>query len=151
MPDADDPFARHPELRDRITDPETSFFRTFSIEALINLHPHMEDILEWTHTDEVREAIRADTLAGHSGDLWIFAYGSLIWDPALRFAEVRRAHAPGHARRFILRDDNGARGTAEAPGLMAALDTGEGCEGLAYRIRERDVDTETEILFFAAR
>jgi glutathione-specific gamma-glutamylcyclotransferase len=60
---------------------------------------------------------------------------------------VRRARAVGHARRFILRDDKGGRGTVEAPGLMAALDIGDGCEGLAFRIRAGDVEVETEILF----
>jgi len=95
----------------------------------------------------VREALRAEALAGHAGDLWIFAYGSLIWDPALDFAEVRRAHAPHHARRFILVDTHGARGTAEAPGLMAALDEGQGCDGVVFRIAADKVDTETEILF----
>lgn len=147
MPDASDPFAYHPELRGRIADPETSFFRTFSVEALVERHPHLEEFRPWVHTDEQREAIRAEALSGHVGDLWIFAYGSLMWDPALRFAEVRRALVAGHARRFILMDDKGGRGTKEAPGLMAALDTGDGCEGLAFRIRAADVDVETEILF----
>ncbi|MGI1664182.1 gamma-glutamylcyclotransferase [Palleronia sp. KMU-117] len=147
MPDPMDPFAHHPELRDRIADPETSYFRTFSVESVLEQHPHLEAFLPWVHTDEQREAIRAEALGGHQGDLWIFAYGSLMWDPALRFAEVRRARADGHARRFILWDDKGGRGMPEAPGLMAALDTGDGCEGLAFRIRAQDVNIETEILF----
>ena len=74
---------------------------------------------------EAREASRRVTLASHTGDLWVFAYGSLMWDPAMDFTEVRRAWLPGHARRFILCDIYGARGTPEAPGLMAALDWGE--------------------------
>ena len=147
MPDLTDPYAHHPELRGRIADAETSFFRTFSVETLVERHPHLEAFRPWVHTDEQREAIRAEALADHEGDLWVFAYGSLIWDPALRFAEVRRAHVAGHARRLILMDDKGGRGTKEAPGLMAALDQGEGCEGLAFRIRAADVDVETEILF----
>lgn len=57
----------------------------------------------------------------------MFAHGSLMWDPAIDFAEVRRAWLPGHARRFILCDIHGARGTRDAPGLMAALDRGDGC------------------------
>ncbi len=147
MPDTTDPFVHHPELRARIAEPESSYFRTFNIEALIKEHPHLEQFLPWTHADDEREAIRAAALAHHEGDLWVFAYGSLMWDPALRFAEVRRAYAPGHERRFILMDDKGGRGSKEAPGLMAALDTGAGCEGLAYRVRAEDVDEETEILF----
>ncbi len=141
-----DPFAHHPELRARIKSPETSFFRDFTLEGMIAKHPHMEEFRPEFHTDAERETLRAEALAGHLGDLWIFAYGSLMWDPALRFAEVRRAHLDGYARRFMLRDDAG-RGSKEAPGLMAALGDGDGCEGLAFRIREAEIDAETEILF----
>ena len=150
MPDLTDPFAHHPGLRDRIADAETSFFRTFSVEAIIAADPRQEAFREWVFTDAQRESIRAEALAGHSGDLWIFGYGSLMWDPALRFAEVRRAHVAGHARRLILVDTRGGRGTKEAPGLFATLDAVEecdGCEGLAFRIAAVDVEAETEILF----
>jgi cation transport protein ChaC len=144
MIDSPDPFAHHPELRDRIADPESSFFRTFNIEADLARDPALRD---WVHSDTRREAIRAEALAGHAGDLWVFGYGSLMWDPALRFVEVRRAHVAGHARRLILVDTRGGRGTKEAPGLFATLDAGEGCEGLAFRIAAADVEVETEILF----
>lgn len=147
LPDRTDPFVHHPELRDRIADAETSFFRTFTLAAAVEEHPDLAAFLPWAYSDARREAIRAAVLAGHAGDLWVFAYGSLMWDPALRFVEVRRAHAPRHERRFILMDDKGGRGTPDAPGLMAALDTGDGCAGLAFRIRADDVDAETEILF----
>lgn len=147
MPDPDDPFVHHPELRDRITDADSSFFRTFDVEDLLRTYPDLEEFRDWVFTDTQREAIRAAALADHAGDLWVFAYGSLMWDPALRFAEVRHAHVAGHARQFILFDDKGGRGTKEAPGLMAGLDTGDGCDGLAFRIPAAEVDTETEILF----
>jgi cation transport protein ChaC len=147
LPDTPDPFVHHPELRGRIADPESSFFRTFDIEAELARDPALRN---WVYPEARRAAIRAEALAGHAGDLWIFGYGSLMWDPALRFAEVRRAHVPGHARRLILVDTRGGRGTKEAPGLFATLDAddgGDGCEGLAFRIAAADVDAETEILF----
>lgn len=147
MRSAPDPFAHHPDLRDRIVDAETSFFRDFDIEREIEGHPESEAFRAWIHTDARREAIRAEALTGHDGDLWVFAYGSLMWDPALRFVEVRRAHVDGYERRFILKDDKGGRGTRDAPGLMAALDAGAGCDGLAFRIAADAVDHETEILF----
>ena len=99
------------------------------------------------HDEATREGLRRAALREHEGDLWVFAYGSLIWDPALIFTEVRRAYAPHHARRFILEDTYGGRGTVEAPGLMAALDAGAGCHGLCYRIAAEAVEHETEILF----
>ncbi|MEM7723729.1 MAG: gamma-glutamylcyclotransferase [Pseudomonadota bacterium] len=143
-----DPFAHHPDLRARIKPYAQSFFRDFSSDK-------MRGVLEQHgitgfpfYTDDHRESLRADALTHHkTGDLWVFAYGSLMWDPALDFAEVRRAFAPEHERRFILRDIYGGRGTAEAPGLMAALDVGGGCEGLAFRIPQARIDCETDILF----
>jgi cation transport protein ChaC len=92
--------------------------------------------------------MRTAALAGRDdGDLWVFAYGSLMWDPGLRFAEVRRAHVGDHARRFILKDVYGGRGTFSAPGLMAALDKGPGCDGLLFRIAADLVEEETAVLW----
>ncbi|MHA7880523.1 MAG: gamma-glutamylcyclotransferase [Saccharospirillum sp.] len=145
-----DPFVHHPELQGRIADPETSFYRTFNLEVAVAMHPEPQILLDWVHTDERREQIRTDTLADHSGDLWVFGYGSLMWDPGFRFVEVRRARVRGYARRLILMETRGARGTAEAPGLVAALDEdphSEPCEGLLFRIAADDVDAETEILW----
>ncbi|NKX44871.1 gamma-glutamylcyclotransferase [Roseibacterium sp. KMU-115] len=144
MADMPDPFVHHPELRDRIADPETSPFRTFRAADLVAQEPHLRD---WVYPEARRAALRAEALAGHSGDLWVFGYGSLMWNPALRFAEVRRAHVAGHARRLILVEYRGGRGTMEAPGLMATLDAGDGCDGLAFRIAAADVETEIDILF----
>lgn len=143
-----DPFAHHPELRGKIADPATSFFRTFNVDGMIARFPQLEAHRSWTYSDVVREAMRARFLGDHDGgDLWVFGYGSLMWDPGFRFSDVRRANVPGFARQFILKDEKGGRGTAEAPGLMAALDTGPGCEGLAFRIAAADIDIETEILW----
>lgn len=143
-----DPFSHHPELRDQIGDPLKSFFRTFTTADLAARMKELGLPLDWWHTDEKREAMRAETLAGRrEADLWVFAYGSLMWDPGIRFAEVRRARVCDHARRFILKDLYGARGTYEKPGLMAALDKGPGCEGLLFRIARDHIEEETEALW----
>jgi glutathione-specific gamma-glutamylcyclotransferase len=142
-----DPFAAHPELRDRIVDPAQSFFRDFSLAKILAQFPQLAAAQTWAHSDAYREENRAKALAGHCGDLWIFGYGSLMWDPALRFVDLRRARVQGFARRLILMDVNGGRGTRDAPGLMAALDRGDHCDGLAFRIAAGDVDRETEILW----
>ena len=143
-----DPFLYHPELRDLVKPCGESFFRTITtaqIKAQI-LSSGQELTIDF-HDDQTRECIRAEALAQHKGDLHVFAYGSLMWDPALDFCEVRRAFAPRHQRRFMLVDNRGGRGTRDAPGLMAALDHGKGCDGLAFRITAEKVDAETEILF----
>ncbi len=80
-------------------------------------------------------AARLDAfLAEHGpGDLWLFAYGSLFWNPELEFAERRRANLPGWHRRFCLWQRRW-RGTSTNPALMLALDRGGSCRGIAYRI-----------------
>lgn len=143
-----DPFAHHPELRDKIVDAsEAEFYRAFSVETVFGDRPDLKWVADQMYSDDVREAKRAEVLAEHEGDLWVFAYGSLMWNPALYFAEVRRAHVPGYARQFTLMDIYGGRGTREVPGLQAALDAGGGCDGLAFRIEAARVEEETEVLF----
>jgi cation transport protein ChaC len=145
---AQDPFSHHPELRDKISDPLKSFFRTITTEELATRLKARGLPVDWWHSDSEREASRVKTLAGRrDADLWIFAYGSLMWDPAFRFEEVRRARVPDYARRFILKDIFGFRGTFDAPGLMAALVKGPGCDGLVFRISRENIDEETEVLW----
>lgn len=139
---APDPFAHHPELRDRIRNPERSYFRSFRQSDFDARMAALGRPPDWRYTDAEREANRRRALAGRAGDLWVFAYGSLMWDPSFHFAEVRVARVEGYARKFCLKDTWGGRGTAEAPGLMAAPDHGDGCTGLAFRIAAPEVETE---------
>ena len=66
--------------------------------------------------------------------LWIFGYGSLIWDPGFAPAETHPARLAGWHRSFCMRSIH-YRGTVAAPGLVLALDAAEGasCAGLALR------------------
>lgn len=145
---AGNPFRHHPGLRGRIADPETSYWRSFrpaDIDAVVMANGAPAD---WRFTDAQIEAALAAFLDRHGeADLWVFAYGSLMWDPGFRFAEVRRALVEGHARSFCLRDDLGGRGTPNAPGLMAALARGGTCEGLAFRLPAAEVACEAAILW----
>lgn len=143
-----DPFLHHPELRDLVKPCQDSFFRTITTDIVrAQIAQSGQPLTINFHDETTREGLRAQALKGHTGDLYIFAYGSLMWDPAIEFTEVRRALAPGHERRFILVDNRGGRGTSDSPGLMAALDEGQGCDGLVFRIAADAVDAETEILF----
>ncbi len=67
-------------------------------------------------------------------DLWVFGYGSLIWDPAFPVAERVTARLSGWRRSFCMASIH-YRGTAEAPGRVLALDRDEGgaCHGVAMR------------------
>lgn len=143
-----DPFRHCEALRGKIRDPETSFFRDFDLENLKARLDGMGFPPDWLRTDEEREATRRAAMRDWpGGDLWIFGYGSLMWDPAMIFDEVRYARVPGYARRFCLFDDKGGRGTLDAPGLMAALDTGPCCDGIAFLIAAGRVEEETERLW----
>lgn len=143
-----DPFVHHPELRDEIADPMSSPMRNLSPAMLAAKMTELGLPQNWWRTDEDREAMRLDTIASHRDkDLWVFGYGSLMWNPAFRFSEVRLAHAPVHERCFILKDIYGGRGTVDEPGLMVALDKGKGCDGLLFRIDRDDIEEETEVLW----
>lgn len=67
--------------------------------------------------------------------LWVFGYGSLVWNPGFPYSERVRARLPGFARTFCMRSIH-HRGTPEHPGLVLALDPHpEGaCEGVAFRV-----------------
>ncbi|HYU11537.1 MAG TPA: gamma-glutamylcyclotransferase [Stellaceae bacterium] len=65
--------------------------------------------------------------------LWLFAYGSLMWNPEMPFAERRPALLRGYHRSFCLYSRD-YRGTPERPGLVLGLDRGGACRGIAYRL-----------------
>lgn len=67
-------------------------------------------------------------------DLWIFAYGSLIWRPGFDCVEAVRARLDGYRRAFCMESIH-YRGTEAAPGLVLALDPSDGarCDGMALR------------------
>jgi cation transport protein ChaC len=69
------------------------------------------------------------------GTLWVFGYGSLIWDPGFPVAERRIARVTGWHRSFCMRSIH-HRGTVDDPGLVLALDKADGaaCTGLALRV-----------------
>ena len=85
-------------------------------------------------TDAEFTAMAEEVLRGApDGDIWLFAYGSLIWNPDHDFVEQHRAVANGWHRAFCLKLTRW-RGTLEIPALMMALDRGGSCTGVAYRL-----------------
>lgn len=66
---------------------------------------------------------------------WVFAYGSLIWNPGFQAAERVPARLDGYRRSFCMASIV-YRGTPEDPGLVLALDelSGAACHGVAYRV-----------------
>ncbi|MEZ5779304.1 MAG: gamma-glutamylcyclotransferase [Paracoccaceae bacterium] len=75
--------------------------------------------------------------------LWVFGYGSLLWDPGFDFTERVQARLHGWHRSFCMRSIH-HRGTVDQPGLVLALDAAEGghCDGLAFAVA-RDQSEKT--------
>ncbi len=72
-------------------------------------------------------------------NLWVFAYGSLMWDPCFPVAKAQRARLCDWHRSFCMWSIH-HRGTVDHPGLVLALDRAAEavCEGLAYRVAPPD-------------
>ncbi len=79
-------------------------------------------------------------------DAWVFAYGSLIWNPAFHFVEKRLGQVHGYHRCFCVRSHM-VRGTAQKPGLVVGLDCGGSCWGIIYRIDAKSIDSETSLIW----
>lgn len=94
--------------------------------------------------DATRRAILAELAPGEP--LWLFGYGSLMWNPAAHVAERRPALLRGWRREFCLWAPLG-RGTPHRPGLTLALLSGGSCRGMALRIDPELVESETEIVW----
>jgi cation transport protein ChaC len=87
-------------------------------------------------TGEALEASLERMLARHAhrGDIWIFGYGSLMWNPEFDFDVHRVTTIYGYHREFCLWSRIN-RGTPDQPGLVLTLERGGSCRGIAYRLR----------------
>ena len=70
-------------------------------------------------------------------DVWVFGYGSLMWDPGFRHADTAPGLIRGWHRAFSIVSHE-SWGSADRPGLVAALHAGGTCRGLALRVPRRD-------------
>ncbi len=70
-----------------------------------------------------------------AADLWVFGYGSLLWNPGFAHVETALAVLDGYHRSFCMRSIH-HRGSEAEPGLVLALDAlaGARCRGMAFRV-----------------
>ncbi len=82
--------------------------------------------------------------------LWVFGYGSLMWDPGFEHLSCRIADLAGYRRGFSMWSLH-YRGTPGAPGLVLALEPAPGasCRGVAFEVAEDA--TDTTIAYLRAR
>ena len=151
MPDA---FMHLPVLRGKLTPAEQSTLRaTLEVVAAWDERARKLGIgAGWRLSDQELEGTRRALLGewcAERRDLWIYGYGSLMWDPGFHFAEVRLADLHGYQRRFSYKTYV-ARGTREQPALMLTLERSAEscrCRGLAFRIAGEVAEVESGMLW----
>lgn len=80
------------------------------------------------------------------GDLWIFGYGSLMWNPGFPYIRSGSALLRGYHRTFCIYSDR-YRGTPEQPGLVLGLNRGGACRGIAYLVAKQHVNDVLDSLW----
>jgi len=79
-------------------------------------------------------------------DVWVFGYGSLVWNPLVHHQERRVARMHGFHRSFCLWSHVN-RGSLHKPGLVLGLDSGGSCRGVAFRIAAHHAAEELRLLW----
>lgn len=93
-----------------------------------------------------QDMLEATLASRPDGDLWLFGYGSLIWNPEVVHEEVRPARVWGW-RRTLRMWSRINRGTEQAPGLVFALMSGGSCSGIALRVPQHCAERELRQLW----
>lgn len=114
-------------------------------EAMRVRHPEVElvDDADLHASMAATVASRPAAADEHDG-VWLFGYGSLLWNPCVAIAERRLARLHGFHRDFKLKLSYG-RGSPDAPGLMLGLVPGGSCRGMALRVPGRGPALEHEL------
>ena len=114
-----------------------------AIRRFVETHSQIE-----TLSPAALAASRRAALAGRdlSRGVWLFAYGSLIWNPLIAVAERRLGTTYGYHRRFCIWSELG-RGSPERPGLVLALDHGGACRGVLLRVAPERIESELDVIW----
>ena len=116
---------------------------TLHAVARATLGPNVRFMTEAERAAQIGAMLAA---APRPGRVWVFAFGSLIWNPAFHYVERRTARIHGFHRQFCLWSRAG-RGSPERPGLMLSLERGGSCSGVAYRLQRRAAATELDVIW----
>jgi cation transport protein ChaC len=113
-------------------------------EMIARRLPHIRVLTDMERRASLHAALSQRT--EHGDGVWLFAYGSLIWNPTIHIVSQRVARVQGWHRAFCLRTPLG-RGTPENPGLVLGLRQGGDCEGAALRVAEDGLEHELDVLW----
>ena len=91
-------------------------------------------------SDSVKQILKGINL---EDGVWIFGYGSLMWNPDFKLIEKRKAYLEGYHRSLCLKSIV-YRGSSEYYGLVFGLDIGDSCQGIAFRIEEEKIQSEMQ-------
>jgi len=82
-------------------------------------------------------------LHGHNLDdgIWLFSYGSLMWNPDFEMVEKISGEIEGYHRKLCLKSLV-YRGTPDYHGLVFGLEIGYSCQGMCFRIAPEKIKTE---------
>jgi cation transport protein ChaC len=109
---------------------------------------HFESLPNLWTKDRIESSL-AETMrlrpAG-TDDVWIFAYGSLMWNPMVHFDRKQVATLHGWHRSFCLRMDIG-RASPEMPGRMLALESGGHTHGVALKLAPATMAQELGLIW----
>lgn len=112
-------------------------------KRLLQSMPGVQFLSEAELQASIEQTLRQQKL---DTDIWLFAYGSLIWNPLFKFVEHRSGTIYGWHRRFCLWTPIG-RGTPDNPGLVLGLDRGGSCRGVAFRLDAATIAAELLIVW----
>ena len=75
--------------------------------------------------------------------VWVFGYGSLMWNPDFKLIEKRTGTLKGYHRRLCIKSIV-YRGSPDYHGLVFGLDIGYSCQGMVYKISRENIQSELQ-------
>lgn len=144
-------FAHLPHLQCKVTAPSESALRaTPEVMATWDQLARSQGRHDnWRLSDQaLHDSMQSFLASINTGqDVWVFSYGSLMWNPGFHFTEVRLARLADYQRCFSFKVDIG-RGTVDCPALMLSIENQPGCcTGLAFRIAANQLQDELGMLW----
>ncbi len=97
--------------------------------------------------EKKRTQLEARAMRPRDEPMWVFGFGSLMWNPCFEYDLKVPGRVSGYDRKFHIWTTR-ARGTPDRPGLGLCLeDCAGGCRGLVFRLVEDDVEAAWERLW----